>query len=60
MDQRGCMKQVEDRDFNVPKMVMRTGKGGHNSKKHREKFKQFIKTADLTEEDYDDFEWEEE
>lgn len=53
------MKQVEDRDFNVPKMVMRTGKGAHNPKKHREKFKQFIKTADLTEEDYEDFEWEE-
>jgi hypothetical protein len=52
------MKRFEDeRDYAVPKMTMRSGKGAHVPKLHREKFKKFIKEADLEEDDFED--WEE-
>lgn len=48
---------TDERDFNVPAISMRSGKGTHtkNPKQHREKFKKFIKNADLEEEDFDDW-----
>jgi len=55
------MKPIEERDFNVPAMSLRGGKGAHiskhNPKQHREKLKKFLKNADIEEDDFED--WEE-